>query len=69
MSYCKLESDAVKAERFRKYLAKVSASVGNPNGAERYRPIEHKTAARLATQKLATERSKARTAYLKVKRA
>jgi hypothetical protein len=50
VSYCKLESYAGKAERLPKYLSKLPASVGDPCGAKRGKPMEHKTDARLASQ-------------------
>ena len=69
VSYCKLESDAVQAERFRKYLSKLSASVGDPADAQRYKTVEHKNNARLKTKQLVSERSKARSSFLRLKRA
>jgi hypothetical protein len=69
VSYCKLESDAVQAERFRKHLSKLSASVGDPADAQRYKTVEHKNRARLKTKQLVSERSKARSSFLRLKRA
>ena len=68
VSYCTLESDAGKAERHRRYLAKVSASVGDPLEAKLDRSLEDKANARLATKQLRARRSSLRSAFFRAKR-
>ena len=55
--------------RVMEYLSKLSASVGDPADAQRYKTVEHKHKARLKTKQLVSERSKARSSFLRLKRA